>query len=88
MLAGGVPRSRAVCGGIDAWRAERPRLASRPDGRPAPVIRAAVRHVAVLLAEHLHLGAGVVDVDGDLVELVDELLELLRLEFVEVDRYP
>ena len=40
------------------------------------------------LAEHLHLAVGVVDVDGDLVELVDELLDVLRLELSEVDRYP
>jgi hypothetical protein len=39
------------------------------------------------LAEHLYFGAGVVDVDGDLVELVDEFLDVLRLELSEVDRY-
>lgn len=42
----------------------------------------------VSLAEHLHLSAGVVDIDGDLVELLDEVLEVLRLELGEVDRYP
>ncbi len=56
---------------------------------PDPVVRArASGAVAVLLAEHLHLGVGVVDVDGDVVELLDELLEVLRLELGEVDRYP
>jgi hypothetical protein len=44
--------------------------------------------VAVSLAEHLHLGIGVVDVDDDLVEMLDELLDVLRLELGEVDRYP
>jgi hypothetical protein len=44
--------------------------------------------VAVSLAEDMHVGVVVVDVDGDLVKLLDELLELLRLELSEVDRYP
>jgi hypothetical protein len=44
--------------------------------------------VAVLLAEHLHLGVGLVDVDDDVVELLDELLDVLRLELGEVDGYP
>ncbi|PZW00521.1 hypothetical protein SAMN05443287_1246 [Micromonospora phaseoli] len=44
--------------------------------------------VPVSLAEHLHLGVGLVDVDGDVVELLDELLDVLRLELGEVDRYP
>ncbi|MFE2433104.1 hypothetical protein ACFXJ5_41230 [Streptomyces sp. NPDC059373] len=39
-------------------------------------------------AEDLHPGVGVVDVDGEVVEVLDELLEVLRLELAEVDRYP
>lgn len=37
------------------------------------------------LAEHLHLDVGLVDVDGDVVELPDELLDVLRLELGEVE---
>jgi len=44
--------------------------------------------VAASFAEQLHLGVGLVDVDGDIVELLDELLDVLRLELGEVDRYP
>jgi hypothetical protein len=44
--------------------------------------------VAASFAEHLHLGVGLVGGDGDVVELLDELLDVLRLERGEVDRYP
>src|SRR5215467_11321941 len=40
------------------------------------------------LAEHLYPGVGLVDVDGELIELLDELLDVLRFELGEVDRYP
>lgn len=52
------------------------------------VVGRAFGAVAVLLAEHLDLGVGLVDVDGEVVELLDELLDVLRLELGEVDRYP
>jgi hypothetical protein len=42
----------------------------------------------VSFAEHLHLAFGVVDIDGELIELLDELLDVLRFELGEVDRYP
>jgi hypothetical protein len=44
--------------------------------------------VAVSLAEHLHLGIGVLHVDDDVVEVLDEFLEVLRLELGEVERHP
>lgn len=68
---------------VDRPRPPAVRTAARPpwSGRPSGA-------VAGSLAEHLHLGVGVVDVDGELVELLDELVELLRLELGEVDRYP
>ena len=63
----------------------RPRLPDVQRGdRDVPVPRV----VAVSLAEHLHLGVGLVEVDGDVVEVLDELLDMLRLELGEVDRYP
>ena len=62
--------------------------ARRPDGRLTPWSGRASGVVAVLLAEDLHLGVGLVDVDGDVVEVLDELLDVLRLELGEVDRYP
>ena len=65
------------------------RLRKRPAGRISAANGPLLRWpAAVLLAEHVHVGVVVVDVDGDLVELLDELLELLRLELSEVDRYP
>lgn len=39
------------------------------------------------LAEHPHLGVGLVDVDGEAVELLDELLDVLRPELGEIDRH-
>jgi hypothetical protein len=42
----------------------------------------------VSFAEHLHLAVGVVDIDGELIELLDEFLDVLRFELGEVDRYP
>jgi hypothetical protein len=60
----------------------------RTAGRPRGSGGRAPGAVAVSLAEHPHLGIGVVDVDGDLVELIDELLKVLRLELGEVDRHP
>ncbi|MEV7194111.1 hypothetical protein AB0N81_20230 [Streptomyces sp. NPDC093510] len=39
------------------------------------------------LAEDPHPGVGVVDVDVDLAEVVDEVLQVLRLELLEVERY-
>ncbi len=71
-----------------------PAAVSRPDARPAPwpgrtcgavTVSGAV---AVSLAEHLHLGVGLGKVDDDVVELLDELLDVLRLELGEVDRHP
>lgn len=44
--------------------------------------------VTVSRAEHQHLGVGLLDVDGELIELLDQLLDVLRLELGEVDRYP
>jgi hypothetical protein len=65
-----------------------PAAASWPDGCPARWSGRASGAVAVSLAEHLHLGVGLVDVDGEVVEVLDELLDVLRLELGEVDRYP
>jgi hypothetical protein len=39
----------------------------------------------VLLAENPHLGVGLVDVDGEVVELFDEFLDVLRFQLGEVD---
>lgn len=61
--------------------------AGRTTARPRGSGRASGA-VAVSLAEHLHLGVGLVDVDGEVIELLDELLDVLRLELGEVDRYP
>src|SRR5690348_15236121 len=55
--------------------AARSRSTSRPDGRPTPWSGRPSGAVAVSLAEHLHLGVGLVDVDRDVVELLDELLD-------------
>jgi hypothetical protein len=41
----------------------------------------------VSFAEHLHLAVGVVDINGELIELLDEVLDVLRFELGEVDRY-
>src|ERR1700761_6920733 len=59
-----------------------------PGGVPAMTLGFIAPESLSSLAEHLHLGVGVVNVDGDLVELVNELLDVLRLELGEVDRYP
>ncbi|HSA50832.1 MAG TPA: hypothetical protein VLH10_12090, partial [Yinghuangia sp.] len=52
------------------------------------VPRAGVVAQGVSLAEHLHLGPGVVDVDREIVELLDQVFKVLRLELAEVDREP
>jgi hypothetical protein len=81
----GSDTAAASRGGLNG-RGRQP--AGRPDGRPTPWSGRPSGVVAVSLAEHLHLGVGLVDVDGDVVELLDELLDVLRLELGEVDRYP
>jgi hypothetical protein len=65
-----------------------PRAGQLAGRSPDPVVRAGVGAVAVSFAEHLHLAVGILDVDGELIELLDELLDVLRLELGEVDRYP
>jgi hypothetical protein len=40
-----------------------------------------------LLAVHLDLGLGLVDVDGDVVEVLDQVLDVLWLQLTQVDQY-
>jgi hypothetical protein len=83
---------RGAVAGPDTAAPSRAGLNARgrqPAGRrPTPWSGRASGAVTVSLAEHLHLGVGLVDVDGELIELLDELLDVLRLELGEVDRYP
>jgi hypothetical protein len=65
-----------------------PAAASWPGGCPTLWSGRGVGAVGVSFAEHLHLAGGVLDVDGELIELLNELLDVLRLELGEVDRYP
>ena len=74
---GGGAESPEHHGDCPMWSTNRHVLPSRP-----------ALLALVSLAEHLHLGVGRVDVDGDVVEVLDELLDVLRFELGEVDRYP
>lgn len=87
VACGGPADGFARRGAVAGWDIAAPSLdglsacGRQPGGRPPG-------SVVVSLAEHLHLGVGFVDVEGELVELVDELFDVLGLELSQIDRYP
>jgi hypothetical protein len=64
------------------------RVAVAGESPADPVVRTGVRRRGGCHSQNLHSSVGVVDVDGDLVELIHGITEALRPELGEVDRYP